>query len=77
MAVLAVAGAGLTAVYVLRLLARTFLGEPDPQWEHLTDASGVEKAVGAAFVAILVLVGVWPQPLLALINVGVAALPQI
>ena len=77
LAVLAVAGAGLTAVYVLRLLARTFLGEPDPQWEPLTDASGVEKAVGAAFVAILVLVGVWPQPLLALINVGVAALPQI
>ena len=77
LAVLAVAGAALTAVYVLRLLARTFLGEADPQWDQLTDASALEKAVGGAFVLILVLVGVWPQPLMALINAGVAALPQI
>ena len=77
LAVLAVVGAALTAVYILRLLARTFLGEMDPRWEHLTDSSPVEKSVGAVFVLILILVGVWPQPMMRVINVGVAALPGI
>ncbi len=71
LAVLAVIGAAITAVYILRLLARTFFGEADPQWEHLTDASPVEKTVGAAFVVVLIFVGVWPAPLLRVINLGV------
>ena len=77
LAVLAVIGATLTAVYILRLLARTFLGESDSQWEHLTDASVVEKGVGGVFVVILILVGVWPEPLMRVINVGVEVLPGI
>ncbi|MDP6548671.1 MAG: NADH-quinone oxidoreductase subunit M [Dehalococcoidia bacterium] len=71
LAVLAVIGAALTAVYILRLLARTFFGEGDTQWAHLTDASPVEKAVGGAFVLILIFVGVWPEPLMRVINIGV------
>ena len=71
LAVLAVIGAAITAVYILRLLARTFFGEADPRWEHLTDASPVEKTVGAAFVIVLIMVGVWPAPLLRVINTGV------
>ncbi len=71
LAVLAVAGAAITAVYILRLLARTFFGEADPQWEHLTDASPVEKTVGGAFVLVLIVVGVWPAPMLRVINTGV------
>jgi len=71
LAVLAVVGALLTAVYILRLLARTFFGEADPKWQHLTDASPVEKAVTGAFVVILIFFGVWPEPLLQVINQGV------
>jgi NADH-quinone oxidoreductase subunit M len=77
LAVLAVIGAAITAVYILRLMARTFFGEADPRWEHLTDASPVEKMVGAAFVAILIFVGVWPAPLLRVINVGVDSVMQL
>ena len=62
LAVLAVVGAALTAVYILRLLARTFLGEADPRWDHLTDASPLEKGVGGVFVLILIFVGLWPAP---------------
>ena len=69
--ILGVIGAAITAVYILRLLARSFFGEGDPQWDHLTDASPVEKGVGAAFVLILIAVGVWPAPLLRVINTGV------
>ncbi len=77
LAVLAVIGAALTAVYILRLLARTFLGESDSQWAHLTDASPIEKAVGGAFVLILIFVGVWPEPLMRVINVSVDVLPGV
>jgi NADH-quinone oxidoreductase subunit M len=77
LAVLAVVGAALTAVYILRLLARTFFGEADPRWQHLTDASPVEKVVGGAFVLVLIFVGIWPEPLMRVINVGVDALPGV
>ncbi len=77
LAVLAVIGATLTAVYILRLLARTFFGEVDPRWAHLTDASPVEKAVGGAFVGILILVGIWPDLLMRVINIGISSLPGL
>ncbi|MDE2940465.1 MAG: NADH-quinone oxidoreductase subunit M [Chloroflexota bacterium] len=77
LAVLAVFGAALTAIYILRLLARTFFGEPDPRWEGLNDASPVEKSVGAAFVLILLFVGVWPAPLTRVINVGVDSVMKL
>ncbi|MCH8224250.1 MAG: NADH-quinone oxidoreductase subunit M [Chloroflexi bacterium] len=77
LAVLAVVGAALTAVYILRLLARTFLGEADPRWDHLTDASPLEKGVGGAFVMILLFVGIWPEPMMRVINQGVALVPGV
>ena len=77
LAVLAVVGAALTAVYILRLLARTFLGESEARWQDLTDASPVEQAVGGAFVLILIFVGIWPEPLMRVINVSVDVLPGV
>jgi NADH-quinone oxidoreductase subunit M len=77
LAVLAVIGAAITAVYILRLLARAFFGDTDPRWEHLTDASPVEKTVGGAFVVILIFVGVWPAPLLRVINMGVSSVLEL
>jgi len=76
-AVLAVVGAALTAVYILRLLARTFLGEADPRWNQLTDASLVEKGVGGVFVMILLFVGIWPEPMMRVINQGVVLVPGV
>ncbi|NQW23141.1 MAG: NADH-quinone oxidoreductase subunit M [SAR202 cluster bacterium] len=77
LAIIAVIGAALTAVYILRLLARTFLGEADPQWPDLKDASPIEMSVGAAFVGIIIFVGVWPEPLMRVINVGVQTIPGV
>ena len=77
LAVLAVVGAALTAIYILRLLARTFFGEVDPRWEGLTDASPVEKTVGGAFVLILLFVGIWPAPFTRVINVGVDSVMEL
>jgi NADH-quinone oxidoreductase subunit M len=77
LAILAVIGAALTAIYILRLLARTFMGEADERWADLPDASPVEMSVGGAFVGILIFVGVWPDPLLRVINVGVSTIPGV
>jgi len=77
LAILAVIGAALTAVYILRLLARTFLGEADEQWASLNDASPIETSVGAAFVGVIIFVGVWPEPLMRVINVGVQTIPGV
>ena len=69
--ILAVVGAAITAVYVLRLLARAFFGPLNPQWDHLRDATPLELAPMAILGFILIFVGIWPLPLMNVINVGV------
>ena len=77
LAILAVIGAAITAVYILRLLAKAFFGPMDPQWEHLTDASGREIAATSLLVLSLVFFGVWPAPLLDVIDIGVCNLALV
>ena len=77
LAILAVIGAARTAIYILRLLARTFMGESDSQWAGLKDSSPVEMTVGTVFVGIIIFVGVWPEPLLRVINVSVQSIPGV
>ena len=77
LAILAVIGAALTAVYILRLLARTFYGEPDVRWSGLGDASVIEKTVSGAFVLVIIFVGVWPEPMMRVINVSVPSIPGV
>ncbi len=74
LAVLAVIGAAITAVYILRLLAKTFFGPISPRWENLGDASRLEMGVTGMLAFVLVFVGVWPMPLMDVINSGVGEL---
>ena len=61
LAILAVIGAAITAVYILRLLARTFFGEPDARFleeyggAKLSDAGVIEKTVSGAFVLVILI----------------------
>ena len=75
--VLAVIGAAITAVYILRLLGKVFFGPISPQWEHLGDASRIEMGATGMLVFVLVFVGVWPLPLMDVINSGVKVLPGV
>ena len=70
--VLGVVGAALTAVYILRLLAKVFFGPLDPQWERLPDANRLEKFSAATLVLFLVVVGLYPKPWIDMIDSGVA-----
>ena len=76
-AILAVIGAALTAIYILRLLARTFFGEPDIRWSGLSDAGVLEKSVAGAFVLVIIFVGIWPEPILRVINVSIPTIPGV
>ena len=77
LAVLAIIGAAITAVYILRLLAKVFFGPISPQWEHLKDASRMDIGVTAMLAFVLLFVGVWPLPLMDVINSGVRSLPGV
>jgi NADH-quinone oxidoreductase subunit M len=66
----AVAGAFVTALYVLRAVHRIFLG-PMASGRVVEDAKGSEWVSLAALGGLLVLLGVWPRLLLQAIRVGV------
>ena len=76
--VLGVVGAAITAVYILRLLAKVFFGPFDEQWEglldggRLKDATRLEAVPAAILVAFLVVVGLYPRPWIDMIDSGVA-----
>ena len=71
LAVLGIIGAAITAVYILRLLAKVFFGPLDERWEKLPDASNLEKVSMLALVAVLIFGGVYPQPFTRMIDEGV------
>ena len=77
LAVLAVIGAAITAVYILRLLAKVFFGPISPRWEHLGEASKIEMGAIGLLGFVLLFVGVWPLPLMDVINAGVSTIPGV
>ena len=69
MTILAAMSIVVTAVYVLRGLGKVFLGPvQDPHHENLTDATITEKLTTGMLVATLAIVGVYPLPLIKLIE---------
>ena len=70
---LGILGAAITAVYILRLVARVFFGQRDAQWDHLPDLTVRELAAGGALVIPIVLVGIYPAPFLDVLRPGVDA----
>jgi NADH-quinone oxidoreductase subunit M len=72
--VLGIIGAGITAVYILRLLARVFFGPISERWQDQTDASGVERIAAIVLAGFILLVGLFPFPFIRIINVGVSEL---
>ena len=72
--VLGVIGAAITAVYILRLLAKVFFGPLGEQWRTQTDASRLEGFSSLVLVGFVLLVGLFPFPFIRVIDVGVAEL---
>ena len=69
--ILGIIGAAITAVYILRLLARVFFGPMGEQWEDQTDASGLERVSTLVLAGFILLVGLFPFPFIRVIESGV------
>ena len=74
---LAILGAAITAVYVLRMMAQAFFGPANEKWENLKDMSRYEYAGGALLIAFMVLMGVYPSPFVDRIADSVLRIPGI
>ncbi len=64
----ALPGLLLTAVFLLTLKQRVFHGPLNPRWAGLTDLAPREGLMLAPAVALMFLLGVWPQALLTFTN---------
>ena len=69
--VLGIVGAAITAIYILRLLAKVFFGPLDKQWQKLSDAAPLEGTAAGMLALTLLLVGVYPTYLITLIDSSV------
>ncbi len=71
-AVAATWGIVVTGVYLLRTAKDAFLGKMKPRWESLEDArTPLQRAPYLVLIAVLLLFGFLPQPLLSVIRQGV------
>ena len=60
---LAVLGAGITAVYIFRLLALAFFGRFDEErWGSLKEMTRFETAGAVLLVVFILFMGLWPAP---------------
>jgi NADH-quinone oxidoreductase subunit M len=74
---LAILGAAITAVYILRMLALAFFGPPNEKWSTLKDVRPVELFGGALLVAFILLMGVFPAPFVDRISESVLQIPGV
>jgi len=74
LAILGIVGAAITAVYILRLLAKAFFGPIDPRWDHVKEGGRIDLGAAGMLALILLFIGIWPSPIMNVINVGVSEL---
>jgi NADH-quinone oxidoreductase subunit M len=78
LAVISVGGIVLTAIYVLRAIQRIFLGPfRETDYPDLPDARTSEWPAIVALASLLILFGVWPRPLVDLIDSGLRSVPAV
>ena len=58
----------VTTSFSLRTIGRMFTGPLDPRWAHLQDMRGLHLVAAVPLIALIVLIGVFPSPVLNLIN---------
>jgi len=74
LAVVAIAGIIITALYALRAGANTLFGPPRPEFHHLQDIRGPEMVPLVVLGTVLVVGGLFPFLLFDVINSGVVSL---
>lgn len=67
---MAISGIVFTALYILRVLANVLFGPRREEFDECSDATGVELVSLVLLGSVLVLVGVFPQLLMGMVNSG-------
>src|SRR5262245_48407488 len=65
---LSVIGLLVTAIFLLTILQRVWNGPLAPQWTGFVDLSVRERLIVAPAIALMFVLGVWPQLVLKVIN---------
>ena len=69
--VLGVIGAAITAVYMLRLIARVFFGPPLKEWARIRDIEFSEGSAAVILTIPILLMGIYPMPFIRVLNPAV------
>ncbi len=67
----------LTAAYMLWVLQRVFLGTLPEKWKNLTDMNGREMAMLVPLAVIVIFLGIYPSPVLDLMNSSMNYLAEL
>lgn len=67
----------ITAGYMLWTLQRVFLGQLPERWKNLTDMNGREMVMLWPLAAIVIFLGIFPSPILNLMNTSLNALSGV
>jgi NADH-quinone oxidoreductase subunit M len=67
-AALSVIGLLVTAIFILTILQRVFNGPLNEKWSKLPDLTLPERALVAIPIALMFVLGLWPQLVLGVIN---------
>lgn len=70
--IIAISGIVLSAVYILWMLQRIFMGPVKEEYNHVKDADKLEKVYLFSFVALIFLFGLFPGILTSIIQPGIA-----
>jgi NADH-quinone oxidoreductase subunit M len=74
---LAISGIVFTALYILRALANVLFGPRREEFDVCRDASGVELVSLVLLGAVLIVVGIFPQVLMGMVNSGIEPIMAI
>ncbi len=75
--ILAIIGVVLAAGYILWMLQRTFYGPVKEQYSSVKDADNLEKVYMFAFVALIMLIGIYPAILTDIIKIGISPIIRL
>jgi NADH-quinone oxidoreductase subunit M len=76
-AALGIFAAAMTAVYILRMMAMSFWGPFNEQWNDLKEMTYFERATGVLMLSFLLFMGLWPAPFVDRIQESVRNLPGV
>lgn len=77
LAIISTLGILLTAAYMLWTMQRIYFGKLDPKWKNLPDINKLELAALSPLAIIVILFGIYPAPMLNLMNTSVNKLVEV